>query len=174
MRKTSRIVGRRMAGNAHAVLSVVGGGAGFRRRPCGDCPWRRDAVGGFPAEAFIHSANTAMASIASADDIDGATHAFACHQSGADKPATCAGYILRAQDTISWRMNVVTGQFDPREVSDGGIPLWPGYYEMAVANGVDPEHEALLPLERGGEELATRHMRESKLRLAKMKALKPI
>ncbi len=42
----------RPAGENHQVVTVEGGGALYRREPCSDCPWRKDAAGegGPPAE----------------------------------------------------------------------------------------------------------------------------
>lgn len=50
----------RAAGPDHQVITLTGadGKRLYRRTPCSDCPWRRDAVGVFPAEAFRHSAHT--------------------------------------------------------------------------------------------------------------------
>jgi hypothetical protein len=47
------------AGPDHQVVTIQGGTDGYRRSPCPTCPWRIDAVGVFPPEAFVHSANTA-------------------------------------------------------------------------------------------------------------------
>nr|WP_245598012.1 DUF6283 family protein [Ottowia thiooxydans] len=64
-------------------------GSAYRRQPCCNCPWRLDAVGEFPAEAFKQSAHTAY---------DLSVLAFACHQSGSSRPAACAGFLLRGAD----------------------------------------------------------------------------
>jgi hypothetical protein len=32
----------------YQVLTVEGGRQGYRRKPCGGCPWRVDQVGVFP------------------------------------------------------------------------------------------------------------------------------
>ena len=69
-------------------------------------------------------------------------HTFGCHQSGLGKPQTCAGYILRGDDAISWRIAVAMGQFDPKQVHSD-VDLFGSYYEMAVANGVPPDDPAL-------------------------------
>lgn len=141
---TAKLINRRLAGSDHAVLTVEGGGRYYRREPCSDCPWRRDAVGKFPAEAFRHSINTGTdgAKILQVG-FDDATHTFGCHQSGQKKPATCAGYILRGADAISWRLAVAFNKFDPARVKSGGIKLFDNYYEMAVANGLPPDDPAL-------------------------------
>lgn len=139
------ITQRRSAGPEHQVVTVEGGSRSYRRSPCPTCPWRKDAVGEFPAEAFRHSAQTGAdgATISGPDGLAEASHTFACHTSGTEKPATCAGYILRSQDAIGWRLAVIRGLFDPRQVSDRGIALFDSYYEMAVANGVPPDDPAL-------------------------------
>lgn len=36
----------------HNVVTVTGGEGASCKRPCKRCPWRKDAVGEFPAEAF--------------------------------------------------------------------------------------------------------------------------
>lgn len=130
-----RITDVRGAGSDHQVVTVEGGSGGYRRKPCSDCPWRLDAVGEFPPEAFRHSANTAH---------DMSTHEFACHQSGVSRPATCAGFLLRGADhNLSVRMKRITGHLLD-DVQDGGHALHENYRAMAIANGVDPSDSALL------------------------------
>lgn len=133
-RRPAEIVNVRPAGPEHQVLTVVGR-AGYRRRPCGTCPWRLDQVGVFPAEAFRHSARTAY---------DGAEEAFGCHESGADAPQDCAGYLLvGAAHNLTVRIKIREGEIDPEQITDGGHPLHESYRAMAVANGVPPDDPAL-------------------------------
>lgn len=133
-RPKARVVGLRMAGPDHAVVTIKGGNAGYRREPCGGCPWRVDQVGTFPAEAFRHSANTAY---------DMAQHAFSCHESGKEKPATCAGFLLRgAAHNLLARMRWGRGDW-AEGVSDGGHELFQSYRAMAEANGVPADDPAL-------------------------------
>ncbi len=115
------------------VVSLEGGGSGFRRHPCASCPWRRDAeVGVFPPEVFRHSAQTTY---------DLATTKFACHTDGREKPTTCAGFLLRgASDNLSVRMS----QADYSGVHTT-VDLYDNYRDMAIANGVDPDDPALRP-----------------------------
>jgi hypothetical protein len=134
----------RPAGTDHQVVSVTGGGGGYRRQPCGPqqptearpgCPWRVDGTGFFPAEAFAHSANTAE---------DLSVQTFGCHESGARDPKVCAGFLLRGSDhNMAVRMRLSSGAINPHEVTDGGHELHPGYVSMAVANGVDPDDPVL-------------------------------
>lgn len=140
----SEIRRTRPAGPDHQVVTVAGGNGSYRRRPCGGptstpdrpgCPWRVDATGAFPPEAFEHSADTAA-------DMSG--HVFACHESGTDHPATCAGFLLRgAAHNMAVRMRLSRGDIDPEQIDDGGHQLHPGYITMAIANGVDPDSPAL-------------------------------
>jgi len=124
----------RSAGADHQVVTVVGGRGTYRRKPCSDCPWRKDAVGVFPAEAFRHSANTAY---------DMSDHTFACHQTGKEKPSVCAGFLLRGADhNLTIRLGYMQGRFKG-DVSDEGHDLHDNYRAMAVANGVDPSDQTL-------------------------------
>lgn len=133
---TRRITNIRPAGAEHQVVTVEGGRSGlYRRQPCGSCPWRRDAVGEFPAEAFRHSARTAH---------DMALETFACHASGTEKAAVCAGFLLRnSENNLGARLMEMRGELARQELQDGGHELFDSYREMAVANGVDPTDPVL-------------------------------
>lgn len=132
----TRVTDIRPAGDNHQVVTVTSDTPnGYRRKPCSDCPWRVDAVGQFPAEAFRHSASTAY---------DMAVKEFACHQSGAEKPATCAGYLLRgARHNLATRMKASRGAIDFNAITDDGLELFDNYREMAEANGVCPDDPVL-------------------------------
>ncbi|QOI07943.1 DUF6283 family protein [Pseudomonas savastanoi] len=135
MRKKPEVIQTRPAGDDHQVVTVVGGSWKYRKRPCPKCPWREDATGEFPPEAFIHSAGTAE---------DMSQHTFACHDSGCEKPATCAGFLLRGADhNLTVRLKTMTGEYK-HDVTDGGHSLHGSYKAMAIANGVDPDDPALL------------------------------
>lgn len=132
--KKSKVLEVRPAGPDHQVVSLEGGKGLYRREPCPKCPWRVDAVGEFPAEAFKHSARTAH---------DMSNHTFACHDSGTKKAATCAGFLLRGADhNLSVRLGYMDGTYK-NDVSDGGHELHEDYRAMAIANGVDPDDESL-------------------------------
>ena len=141
MTKTPTIITNvRPADENHQVVTVEGGSGAYRRKPCSDCPWRTDAVGIFPAEAFRHSASTAY-------DMAGST--FGCHQSGQKNPATCAGFLLRgAEHNLSVRMRERLGE-GFGTITDGGHELHGDYMEMAIANGVSPDDPVLAPCRRG-------------------------
>ncbi|UDM18995.1 DUF6283 family protein [Vogesella sp. XCS3] len=128
------VTDKRLADENHQVVTVEGGRGGYRKKPCKDCPWRKDAVGVFPAEAFRLSANTAY-------DMAGKT--FGCHASGTSKPATCAGFLLRgAGHNLSVRLGYIAGRYHG-DVTDGGHVLHDNYRSMAIANGVDKDDPVL-------------------------------
>lgn len=135
-RRGSTVQAVRMAGEDHAVVTVVGGQqAGYMKKPCGGCPWRTDTVGLFPAEAFRHSAPTAY---------DMAQSTFACHESGVEMGKTCAGFLLRGADhNLAVRMKLMTGAIGDDVRSN--VELHDNYRAMAVANGVDPHDPILSP-----------------------------
>ena len=143
-----KTIDQKMAGPDHAVTTVISEMTLFCRTPCADCPWRKDAVWRFPPEAFINSANTGAVRISANDphdvnaielEINLASRMFGCHTAGTEKPAICAGYILEGQASLGWRVAAAKGKFDPLKVTDNGLDLFKSYYDMAVANGVDPE-----------------------------------
>lgn len=136
----SEIRNIRPAGSDHQVVEVHNSGKSYRREPCPDCPWRKDAVGVFPAEAFRHSANTAH---------DMSDHKFGCHASGSKKPATCAGFLLNGADhNMAVRISMAKGEIDMSQVHDGGNNLFEDYVEMAIANGVPADDPALAQCRR--------------------------
>jgi hypothetical protein len=69
-------------------------------------------------------------------------HAFSCHESGPDKPATCAGFLLRgaAHNLLAW-MRWRKGEWVG--ASEAGLRLHRSYRAMAEANGVPADDPAL-------------------------------
>lgn len=123
---------------AQVVTMVSPAGAPFlyRREPCAECPWRLDRpLRAFPVEAYRHSAHTCY-------DLAGTT--FACHMQGAEKPATCAGFILSrdARHNMRLRMAASRGDFDFRNI-ESPVRLYSSYRAMAIANGVRRDDPAL-------------------------------
>lgn len=134
MRKKTKVHQVKPAGQDHQVVTVSSDTKAYRRTPCGGCPWRVDQTGEFPAEAFRHSATTAY---------DMAQNRFSCHESGAKKPATCAGFLLRGADhNLAIRLDYMRGHIGA-DVNDGGHELHPSYRAMAEANGVPADDPAL-------------------------------
>lgn len=69
---------------------------------------------------------------------------FSCHESGKERPATCAGFLLRNADhNMQVRLAIGRGALDPDKISDGGLDLHASYRDMAIANGVDPDDPVL-------------------------------
>lgn len=135
MKAKTTVIQTRAAGEDHQVITLKKDSKACRRKPCANCPWRKDALGEFPAEAFRHSANTSY---------DMSQNVFACHESGVEHAATCAGFILRgAQHNLAVRITHMRG--DIPEVNDGGHELFENYREMAIANGVSEDDPVLAP-----------------------------
>lgn len=136
----ARVTDVRTADDENQVVTVEGGTGGCRRTPCGGCPWRKDQAGSFPAEAFRHSANTAH---------DMSERGFGCHESGIQKPALCAGFLLRgAEHNLRVRLRQMAGE-GFLDVTDGGNELHGDYVEMAQANGVPAHDPSLTRCRRG-------------------------
>lgn len=73
-----------------------------------------------------------------------AQHMFACHRSGSQKPATCAGFLLRGeQHNLAVRVRRIQGTFKD-DVTDAGHALHESYKAMAVANGVHKDDPLLV------------------------------
>src|SRR5690606_33084679 len=125
-----------------AVVTLEGGGFRYCRRPCPECPWRKENAGSFPAEAFRLSAPTAY---------DVAFSTFACHMAGAEKSAVCAGFLLQnADNNLGVRMAAMRGDYDPSRVEPAGAELFESYRAMAEANGVEPDDPILKPCRANG------------------------
>jgi hypothetical protein len=107
----------------------------YQTRPCAECPWRTDVVPGkFEPERFVALAHTAY---------DQAEEQFGCHKASEAEPVGCAGFVLAgAEHNIGARVSAMNGRLRPAEVSSPW-PLFSSYREMAVANGVPPDHPAL-------------------------------
>ncbi|MBS3912752.1 MAG: hypothetical protein KGZ70_13175 [Hydrogenophaga sp.] len=130
-----RVTDIRSAGPFDQVVTVTGGKGAYRKRPCAGCPWVKSNDGVFPAKAFEHSAATAY---------DMSDKRFACHESGVNRPSTCAGFFLRgAEHNMAVRLDIIRGRLDPAGISDGGRELHESYRSMAIANGVAPDSHAL-------------------------------
>ncbi|QAY80418.1 DUF6283 family protein [Sphingosinicella sp. BN140058] len=107
------------------------------KKPCAECPWRLDVpIGHFPVEKFIDLAKTAF---------DQAHIIFSCHLSSEEAPTACAGFLERgAAHNLTVRLAYIYGRLQAADRT-GGYALYKDYREMAVANGVPPEHPALAP-----------------------------
>ncbi len=123
------------ADSNHNVLTITGGNGEHCKEPCQRCPWRKDAVGVFPAEAFRLSARTTY---------DMAQVTFSCHSRKTDRPAVCAGFLMVGADhNLNVRLKHARGEW--LDVTDGGHELFESYRAMAEANGVPADDPALVP-----------------------------
>lgn len=130
-------------GSLYGVVSVEtaphGKRKAIRAKPCQTCPWRKDApIGAFPAEAYRISASTCY---------DAAMSVFSCHESGTDKPATCAGFMLaNSEHNLAVRLGLSNGSVDPVAYDNPeGVTLYEDYRAMAIANGVAEDDPAIAP-----------------------------
>lgn len=131
----TKITNIRPAGAFDQVVTVEGGKGCYRKTPCKGCPWVKENAGSFPPDAFKHSANTAH---------DMSNHRFGCHESGAEKPATCAGFLLRGADhNLAIRLDILRGRINPLAIHDDGRELFRSYRDMAVENGVREDDPAI-------------------------------
>jgi hypothetical protein len=102
-----------------------------KHRPCGNCPWRKDApVGTWTAERFQTLAQ-------------GCQHngwdVFACHKSAEDAPFVCAGFAaVIGFDSIGLRLAAAAGRYNPDGLDTSGLELYPDFDAMLRANGVEP------------------------------------
>ncbi|MEU1816030.1 DUF6283 family protein [Streptomyces roseifaciens] len=120
----------------------------YRRRPCAECPWRRDVEPGqFTKERFD-------ALVATAEHIHPTSYEdvlnqkmFACHKSPEGGEEACAGWLAVAgRDHIGVRVAVARNLLPGEALSPGeGWPeLFDSYDEMARTQGRredEPEHD---------------------------------
>lgn len=102
----------------------------YARKPCDECPWRRDvATGRFTPERFIALAPCAH---------DMARTIFACHKSPEGREFACAGFLLQAS-IHNLTVRLARQAFDVQSP----FPLFKSYRDMAHANGVPKGHPGL-------------------------------
>lgn len=103
------------------------------KRPCGECPWRRDVLPGkFPACRYDALRNT---SGTPGDEAGLHAPMFACHLSQDGRERACAGWLAVAGvEHIGVRLAVAMDRLDPAALApgDGWPPLWDNYAEMAA------------------------------------------
>ncbi|WP_350246493.1 DUF6283 family protein [Rhodococcus sp. D-6] len=104
-----------------------------RRRPCVECPWRRDvAAGKFGRDRF-----DALAGTAGGPGCEAGVGApmFVCHKSREGSDKACAGWLATVgADHLGVRIAVVRGDLDPAALQPGeGWPLlFDSFEEMAA------------------------------------------
>jgi hypothetical protein len=111
-------------------------GVPHRRRPCAECPWRRDTEPGqFHAERY-----DALACTTGAPGKEAPIGApiFACHKSPEGREEACAGWLAAVGgEHLGVRYAVVTGALPGSVLNPGeGWPeLFDSYDEMADTQG---------------------------------------
>lgn len=104
-----------------------------RKRPCGECPWRRDTPSGvFSARRYEALRETSGKPGAEAPL--GAPF-FACHKSPEGREEACAGWLaVCGTEHLGVRMAVLAGRLEPEDLRPGeGWPaLFGSYDEMAA------------------------------------------
>ncbi|WP_249040601.1 DUF6283 family protein [Nocardia cyriacigeorgica] len=105
-----------------------------RRRPCAECPWRRDvAPGQFSAERFADMACTRGGPGREAG-LDAPM--FACHKSAEGYEQACAGWLAAVgYHHLGVRLAIAAGRLDPDalEPGDGWPRLFESYAAMTTA-----------------------------------------
>jgi hypothetical protein len=106
------------------------------RRPCGNCPWRKDAPREYwDAEHFREIWRNCQ---------DDGLHQMACHKSRPDAPAArqiiCQGWVrVMGYDAIGVRIALLRGRVTLTEIEDlSGLELFETFEEMLLANRVEP------------------------------------
>ncbi|WP_425425580.1 DUF6283 family protein [Amycolatopsis marina] len=113
-----------------------------RRRPCAECPWRRDTPPGqFPADRYAALAHTSGAPGAEAR-LDAPM--FACHKTADGHEQACAGWLAVAGvHHLGVRLAVATGRLAPETLNPA--PDWPPLFEsfpqMTAAQARPPSTE---------------------------------
>lgn len=109
------------------------------KRPCDECPWRRDAPPGrFPACRY--EALSATAGGPGREAPFGAPM-FACHKSPDGRERACASWLaVVGADHLGVRLALALGRMPPEALSPGEDwpPLYSTYEELAEANRAGP------------------------------------
>lgn len=107
------------------------------RRPCAECPWRRDVPPGqFPACRYEALQRTSPAPDGTSAPLDAPW--FACHLTIEGRELPCAGWLaVEGHNHVGVRLAVCIGQVDPAALRPGDD--WPDLYrdyaEMAEKMG---------------------------------------
>ncbi|GBF17407.1 hypothetical protein Br6_04813 [Rhodococcus sp. Br-6] len=107
-------------------------GVPHRRRPCAECPWRRDV----PAGKFTSERYDALAATSGGPGCEAPVSApmFACHKTAEGAEQACAGWLAVAGgDHLGVRVAVIQGRLDPAVLEPGEAwpPLFGSFDEMA-------------------------------------------
>lgn len=107
-----------------------------RKKPCEQCPWRKDTRRGqFPAERYDQLADTTGSPGAEAGI---GAPIFGCHKSSEEEPMPCAGWLAAVgYESLTVRLALSNGSIRPEalEPGDDWPPLFESYEEMRAAQG---------------------------------------
>lgn len=89
------------------------------RRPCTECPWRKDvAPGQFAPENYLRLAQTGYGKVGAEAPLDATW--FACHKSNQDEEFHCAGWLAAVgYEHLGVRLAVVHGVVDAAALDPG-------------------------------------------------------
>ena len=103
-----------------------------RRRPCAECPWRRDvAPGQFTRERFDALADTAGSP---GEEAPLGAPMFACHKSPVGAEDACAGWLaVSGVEHMGVRLAIASGRLDPQvlDAPEDWPILFDSFDEMA-------------------------------------------
>jgi hypothetical protein len=105
-----------------------------RKRPCAECPWRRDTnPGQFPPERYEALRETTGGP---GNEAPIGSPMFACHKSAEGKEIACAGWLASVGHyNLTARISAATGGFDWPVPDASWPPLFDDYDEMASTQG---------------------------------------
>ena len=133
-------------------------GVPHRRRPCSECPWRKDT----PPGMFTRDRYDELRACSGAPgrEVSQTAPLFACHKSPEGSEIACAGWLASVgYDHIGVRIAILEGRLDGSVLSPG--PDWPELHEThdemlrrrplcaeilsAISSPVMPEQPRRLP-----------------------------
>lgn len=110
-----------------------------RRRPCAECPWRRDvAPGQFSAERFEALKGTVEHEVPRTATDVAEQPIFACHKSPKGREEACAGFLaVEGASNLAVRLAVAQQRLSGEALrpGEGWPPLFASYEEMARTQG---------------------------------------
>lgn len=108
-----------------------------RKRPCAECPWRRDTdPGQFPAIRYEALRETTGER---GREAPLGSSMFACHKSTEDDPLACAGWLAAVgYENLTARLLIAQGAMAMPEPDASWPPLFESYDGMASVQAGEP------------------------------------
>lgn len=103
----------------------------MKHRPCGNCPWRKDA----PREYWHPDHFKSIAVTCQGDGIS----TMLCHKSPQmPKPILCAGWAaVVGMNSIGLRIQAIRGNYNPKDLDTKGLELFENFDAMLKANKIN-------------------------------------